>query len=424
MSQRRAPQVVIEWSPNHVAWVGADGRVMEAPSLVSAAAHVDARDVVIAFSRRSTFIRAYRVPPASKGEVRRILEMQLGQLFPAPASELAFDFHLTEDSNQEGRLAIIAAVRVCDLTQMFSDAKAAGFRVTQVVPVALGSSVLAKSMSLTHCAVAHRVADGLAIDLVAGGELRYSRVAPLPTSALAMEAEVGRTFAAAALSCAPTVAAGGLALPDAEISTDSTALSALLGALLDIDLQTPEQRAAKTRSNETRRLRWSLLLFGAALIMATAYYLDWSDAQASAHHGDAVWNRKLSQARATRDRAADRLSLQTSIKQILDGAFHPAQRPSDVLTVAANSAPAGLWITGFSLERGKSLTIRGTTVRSEAVYEYQDSLVNNPRFRDVKLVFANNAQIDNTPVVQFSIQAFPVGNLPLAEATKKGGTKK
>lgn len=424
MSQRRVPQLVVEWSPNHVAWVDAHGALLEAPSLVRAAERVDAREVAIAFSRRSTFIRAYRVPPASKAEIRRILEMQLGQLFPAPAAELAFDFHLTDDTNAEGRMAIIAAVRVSDLAEMFADAKAAGFRVTQVVPVALGSALLAKSMSLTDCAVAHRVAEGLAIDLVAGGELRYSRVAPLPTSAIAMEAEVGRTFAAAAMSCAPTVAAGGLALPDAEISTDSNALAALLGAPLDLDLQTPEQRAAKTRHTETRRLRWSLLLFGAALIIATAYYLDWSDAQAVAHHGDAVWNRKLSQARANRDRATDRLNQQTAIKQILDAAFHPAQRPSDVLTIAANTAPAGLWITGFSLERGKPLTIRGTTVRSEAVYEYQDSLVNNPRFRDVKLVFANNAQIDNTPVVQFSIQAFPVGNLPLAEATKKGGTKK
>jgi hypothetical protein len=50
-----------------------------------------------------------------------------------------------------------------------------------------------------------------------------------------------------------------------------------------------------------------------------------------------------------------------------------------------------------------------------------------PRFRDVNLAFSTTGKIDETTIQQFSISAFPVGNLPLVDTTikkKKGTTTK
>jgi hypothetical protein len=102
----------------------------------------------------------------------------------------------------------------------------------------------------------------------------------------------------------------------------------------------------------------------------------------------------------------------------LDLAFEPKQRLGDVTFLVNNLCPEGLWLTGLTIERGKLALIRGTAINGEAVYKYLDRLTTQDRFRDVKLVFANNGQIEKVSVVQFSISAHVVGNLPLAEAKK------
>jgi hypothetical protein len=43
----------------------------------------------------------------------------------------------------------------------------------------------------------------------------------------------------------------------------------------------------------------------------------------------------------------------------------------------------------------------------------------NGRFRDVKLVFANAADIGTTPIVQFNLTADAVGNLPMPVPPKR-----
>ncbi|HWA83954.1 MAG TPA: hypothetical protein VG820_10990, partial [Fimbriimonadaceae bacterium] len=112
MSKRSvAPAAVVEWSTSKVCWVDEGHRLSYTDSLIDAAAALPTKDVLVALSRRSTFIRTLRVPNASKSDVRRILQVQIGQLFPVPANELSFDFHLTQDVNSEGRLAIVAAIR-------------------------------------------------------------------------------------------------------------------------------------------------------------------------------------------------------------------------------------------------------------------------------------------------------------------------
>jgi hypothetical protein len=108
-------------------------------------------------------------------------------------------------------------------------------------------------------------------------------------------------------------------------------------------------------------------------------------------------------------------------ESILARAFSPAQKLSDVVTLAAIKVPKGIWLTGVSVERGKDLQIRGISKTSQLVTTYVDALAAESRFRNVRLVFANDSTIDEEKVTQFSISAFPVGNLPLLDPGKKGG---
>jgi len=104
-------------------------------------------------------------------------------------------------------------------------------------------------------------------------------------------------------------------------------------------------------------------------------------------------------------------------------AFGPAQSTADVLTVLGNEAPNGVWLTGVTYERGRDLMLRGTATSNEAVGAYLDSLNQNTRFRDVKLAFANQSLIEATSVVQFSMTAHVVGNLPTVKTKKERGKK-
>jgi hypothetical protein len=424
MSRKRvAAGAVIEWSPSGVSWVDSNHQLRTAESFLEAVAVSPGRDVLIAVSRRTTFIRAYRVPNAGKAEVMRILANQIGLLFPVPSNELAFDVHLTQDVNSEGRLAIVAAMRSSDLHALHSQAKAANLRVVQVVPTSLGSALIAKEAALENCAVVHKTAEGLAVDLVVDGELRYSRVATMPPTSIGIDAEVSRTFAAAILNCSPTIAAGALAIADAEVSTDTWALEALLGHPTDINIQTPEQVAQAERRAQAQRMRLSLMLLTASLLMAYGVYDRYSTQLGKYRKADSKWTVELSKWRKIRDFEKAKKTTSETLKSLLDRGFAPAQAFSDVFALASNSAPAGIWLTSISLERGKLLTIRGTATKGEAVTNYQSALVAESRLRNLQLVFANNAEIENNPVVQFSFTAFPVGNLPLYDPKKKGAKK-
>jgi Tfp pilus assembly protein PilN len=100
-------------------------------------------------------------------------------------------------------------------------------------------------------------------------------------------------------------------------------------------------------------------------------------------------------------------------------AFMPAQKISDVTKVATMLIPKGVWLTSLNLERGKLLQLRGSAKTSEAVASYVGELSKQSRFRDVRLVFANAGELEGEKIIQFNITAFPVGNLPLIQASKK-----
>lgn len=416
---------VIEWSPS-MATVFDPAVAQERPygslgMAVEAMGH--SKTVRVAISRRSSFIKAVRVPDASRAEVVQMLTLTASSHLPLPASEIAFDIRLTEDVNDEGRLAVIGAVRSEDLKVLNAQLMEAGWVASDILPAAAGSILVAIKAGQRDCAIVQKSAEGWSIDLVFDGELRYSRTLPSNLPAESLEEEVNRTFAAAQLPLAPIVAAGGLSLPFVSVRANASSLELLASPQADelgLHVELPEivlARRARARSN---RLRAAWLMVAGAAALAVYAYSDRAGLQAKVNQQIAIWqiaDRKTTNLKSNVDAL---VVAGQAMQKDLDRGFRPAQRVSDVLTVVSNAAPQGVWLSGIGFERGKPLLIRGTAINSEAVTSYVNALSAEKRLRDVRLVFANNGTIEQRPVVQFSISGFAVGNLPLNDNPTPG----
>lgn len=420
------PMPVVEWSGKHAAAVSAAGGAVSVADSVEQAVQKAGlpKVVVLALSRRTAFVRATRVPNLAEREVGQVLSLQIGKLFPISQGRIAYAFKLGSDVTEEGRIASVMAASEETLKLAKEDFAKAGCHVAACVPAALGAAALAESLNIKDCAVVEMGVEGLSIDIVKNGLLHYSRVAPKTSDPEAIQDEVCRTFSSVGIACGPVLAAGGLALPSAEYTTRTSTLEALagVGLGLGVNVELPEEVARREARQASNRIRFAGLLCIAAVMLGAMVYMDSSDRLAAVEASNAEWMANSRTARQDRDKAK---AAAASAKTVADKArrlFEPAQRSSDILLRVGNLVPEGAWITGVNFDRGKVVQIRGTAMTNEAVTAYLEALSAQDRFRDVKLVFANNGLIEKTQVVNFSISAWPVGNLPLDEP-KKGAKK-
>lgn len=418
MKTGTGPLPVLEISAGMVmAYDPVSQRSISGESVSSVMAQIGAREVNLSLSRRSAFIRAVRLPDASRQDLERILTVQISQFLPTGVGELAYSFRLTPEKTAEGRLVVIGAVKSDLLRSALSQIRASGGKVGSVIPAAFGSWALARQMGIESCAIVEETAEGLAIDLVVDGELRYSRVTPMPGSQAELAAEVSRTSSAAEVGDLPVLAVGQLAYDGATYRSELGTRAALPGSIVEagISIEPPEARMERARKSIAIKARLTAMVGAAsAAVLATAY-LDYSDAVRKADLVERSWNSKITKASREQKNVEAKLAGQTSMREQLTLAFEPAQRFSDMLSVAGNLAPDGIWLTGVAAERGQPLSLRGTARRSEDVAAYMERLSAMSRFRNVDLSVANNGMIEETPVVQFALSAHPVGNLPLIE---------
>lgn len=402
----------MEWSPSSLRVWDPVTKTFGAFKDLGAVKSAFGPDLVLAISRRNSFIRTTRLPDAAKADVARILALQIGTLFPVSPSEVATDFALADDKNAEGRLAVVAAVKSDVLRELLEQCDQAGVQPRAIVPAALGSSLLAKHLGHQECAIVEPVPEGLAIDIVHEGELRASRIAPMVPSEL-IDTEIARSFAIAKTPCADPVAAGGLAFAEAAFATDLPSLAMLSDTSLPMSFQLPEA-VAKLQKAETRRMqRVVFFLWFAALILGVGLWDMRARSLADVRKEESKWTNKLAGLRKTLGQTETKSNELLTKKGVLELGFASKQRFADVAALLATFTPEGLWLTGINLEKGKEANVRGTAVRGEAVTEFLDLLTQQDRFREVKLVFANNGQIEKTPVVQFSISLHVIGNLPI-----------
>jgi len=421
LSRAVGPDLLLEWSPSAVlAYEPAERLSSTAPDIEQLTI-AGGKAVLLALSRRMTFVKAIRVPDAAKEDVIQILRVSVGSHLPLPANEVAFDVHLTPDKSYDGRLASLLAVRSIDLKDALARVKASGHKVARVVPVAWGSVLIAEKLGLQDAVVVSNADGGYAIDLVHLGGLRYSRA--IPHSVTDLEEEVRRTCAASEVPISTIVAAGGLLLPFAARSVDTTCLQALSDhpERLDINLELVEEVMARIGKDKAIRQRFAALTALLALVFLGGIAFEHSKQVEAVQQAAATWQKNHRGTLTQKSDLEDQVSGLIAENKILDQAMAPGQNLGDALLAAANEAPSGLWLTGLTAERGKPISLRGTAVSSDLVTQYVRTLEGDARFRNVKLVFANQGAINQAPVVEFSLQAMANGNIPVVDAPKVGG---
>lgn len=376
---------------------------------------------VVALPRRSLFVRTMRVPNASKAEVRAAVATQLGLLLPLDPENIAFDFHLTDDVNQEGRLATVFALDAQHLEELKASLAAADIAVSGFVPSCLGSMVLASKLGVPDCLVISRSAAGLGFDVIRGGEITYAREAPSPADEDSLRGEIARTLAAASESNLPIVLADGLALPSAQLQSHESPLVDLASQeaqKMHVSLESPRELMEREKAKRAAKSRFTVLLCAAAAAMWTWVFLNDSDVDRAARQSEARFAATLRTLNSAVNAAEAKLLEKTKLKSTLDRAFAPKQAVEDVLAVVSNHTNDGVWLTNFSAEFGKPLEVRGTALTNDDVSKFVADLESDARFRDVRLLFANNGTIEEKHVVQFAVQAHVVGNLPIVDPKK------
>jgi Tfp pilus assembly protein PilN len=372
---------------------------------------------LVGVDRGRVFLRTVRLPKGALDVLRQIIAIQTAQSFPLPAEQLTFDFIQTDDTNAEGTLTIVAAVRSEDLRRIRVDLEEAGLKATRILPISLSAiPVAAQAGAGTSALVVEQVTGGCTLDVVSNGALLFSRV----TAAIRdLPSEVRRTLAAAGIDALPVVTVNleEASLPGAMTATDGS-LALLHRAPESFAFELEEERVNTAKKRTAARMRLASLMLASAVLLAVLIWADRSDAVAVVRRSEGTWARQLSRLRSIRNTEIDRAQKATAIHTVIERAFEPAQPLGDVATVIGDTLPKGSWLTGLNIERGKTVQIRGTALTTDHVARFVDTLGANRRFRDVKLVFANEARIAEKPVVQFNVTATAVGNLPLPVAAK------
>lgn len=419
MSSKHTTQLHIEWSPSGVQALNVvTGETASGSSLSEIRRFLEPhRHALVGIGRNAVFLKTLRMPKATPEDMRRILSVQAGQLFPLPSEMLSFDFVQSADQNLEGCLTLIAAMKTEDLKQVRAELQQVGLTATRILPVSLGAVAVVAKAGLKDGILLEKSSTGFTFDVVQGETVRFSRVVFGNVDPLA---EVQRTLLASNATELPVVAASKLEIGGA-VSTSSSVLGSLHEAPA-FAFELAEFRAKAAKQHLATRNRVAALMLVSSLLLVGLVWDGRSKQWAIAKRGEGAWAKEISKLKSIKSFETTKSQKLSTMQMTLKGAFEPGQRLTDAMAVMADNVPTNAWITGVTLERGKAIQVRGMAKSAQDVATLVESLGRIPRFRDTRLIFANSVKIDDIPLVQFSATAIGVGNLPMpapAKLTKK-----
>lgn len=418
MSKKIDSPLHIEWSQDWVRAANiATGQTAEAASIAELGSILSGmRAAVVGVGRKQVFLKTVRLPKAAPEDLRRVLSVQVGQIFPLPIDQLAFDFIQTTDLNADGLLTLVAAMRADDLRRIRADLQQAGMVPARILPIAMASPAAAAHMGSTDALVVEKSLGGLAFDVVEGGILRQSRVVPLDSDA---DCEAQRTLAAAKAGDLTRITSTDVDLPGVRRGAQTSLV--VLHEAPAFGFVLTEDRENAIKQSVSQRTRMATLLLLSSILLLALVWSNHMDAQSQVDKVTADWSRQQARLNTKIKDSTNDAQAATSITGSLHTAFQPAQPVSDIVALVGDSLPSGAWLNSLSVERGKPVNIRGTALTSDQVGQFVQKLGASPRFRDVRLVFANSAIVGKQPVVQFNVNATSVGNLPMPAPARTTG---
>lgn len=382
------------------------------------------RQVVLALARRQSFERTVRLPDVPKAEALSILRFQLDDLFPVETQDLAYDLEFTDQTDSEGRLAVVYATKAETIRQARRDVEMAGAKVVRAIPASLGAAALAHQAHLDTAIVIDRSPEGVTFDVVQHGQTVLSRTTTDELGATQLNAEVARTLASAELVTATVLSneEWPLSPPPTIVGTSSTV--ALLDADTTVDFQLPEDKLAADNKVVLGRRNLAALLFAAAFCMGALFYMDRDDANQRIEKEKKKWAFDTNSITKRNEELSSKLTALEAKANLVENGSSPKQYASDLVAEVSNAVTDGVWLNGISYERGRPLIIRGIAKNQAQVAAYVDVLSSQDRLRDVTLTFANASKIEDTDVVQFSVSAHVIGNYPLDDPSKSSVAKR
>ncbi len=414
MKRQLKPDIVFSWSPSQVAAMElSSGQKSVGADFASVSIITAGKSALVGIGRERTFIKTVRLPKVSGDDLRQLVFVQWKSLFPIEEADAAFCAHQTSDVTADGILTVVAAVRTTDLIEIREQLATRGIKQVHFVPMAVSAAAALASLGITDGLVVDGNGSQTTFDLVSGGETVLSRSVLHAESA---EIEAKRTLLADGQSTAQVFATSNVVFNGAQV------LSAdLLSSLADVtghDLISRQEQAAELAGISKKNNRLSIYFLIAAVLLLAVVLTQRFDEEQVVIQGEAKWAKRVAKARSNRKIAELESKKQTDFTNLLDPAFEPGQRLSDALGSIIVAAPANIWLTGVNMDRGRPIQIRGTAMTNEAVTQFVNVLGASDRFRDVQLVNASLAKIEQTEVVNFTMNVTAVANVPLPKPQK------
>ena len=414
MSQKpQAAQLLIEWDREWVRVHFVDSSTTKEGVNLEAIDGINGKTAILLLSRRLILQRSIALPDAQKSDVLVALKMKLVDVFPIPASELAFDYIPTTEKNDQGRVCNVFAAKTTDINEVIAVCSKFGIVIQQIVPVQALTLKAAEQNSLSSGIFVERFGDFVNLDVYRYGDLVSSKVVDLNSldneiaRMNAMTGEGSKTFSY------------NVTLDGAEQKLPAPFINSFAKSGLTLDLEPEEYRTTRDEKTRSDRHRKCYLLFVAGLAIAAFVGNDYMSRTDALAKEEAKYQRRTKNLMELTVRDESNATKIKPAADLLTRSFEPAQKSSDIVKVVSMLLPRDTWLTGMTFERGKPLQIRGTSKKTELVSQFVLGLSKQKRFRDVRLSYANSGDIGGVATVQFSITAFPVGNLPLIETGKK-----
>ncbi|MEI7987328.1 MAG: hypothetical protein WCI55_17030, partial [Armatimonadota bacterium] len=180
MSQKpQAAQILIEWDREWVRVHFVDSSNTKEGANLEGIEGVNGKTAILLLSRRLILQRSIALPDAQKSDVLVALKMKLVDVFPIPASELAFDYIPTMEKNDNGRVCNVFAAKISDINEIIAICSKIGIVIQQIIPAQALTLKSAEQNSLSSGIFAERFGDFVNLDVYRYGDLVSSKVVDL-----------------------------------------------------------------------------------------------------------------------------------------------------------------------------------------------------------------------------------------------------